>query len=87
MPLIGKEFGFWIVVGFGALAAICLLLAPLPYFQEWLDERAAQRNAGKERLALTAEQRARQFFQLQSKSMRPAVRLGAIRNRGRNDAA
>ncbi len=75
---IGKEFAFWLVVGLGVLSAICLVLAPLPYFQEWLDGRAVRRNDGKQHLKLSAEQKARLFFQLQQKSMRPAVRLGIV---------
>ncbi len=91
--IVGPEFGFWIVVGTGILAAICLLLAPLPYFQEWLDERRAKETGHKEFLRLSAKQKADEYNHRLAKLSRTSQRLqsrehGAIQHRRNgNDAA
>ncbi len=91
--MLGPYFGFWMVVGTGVLAAICLLLVPLNYFQDWLDERRAKETGHKEFLRLSAKQKADEYNHRLAKLSRTSQRLqrrdfGSIQHRRNgNDAA
>lgn len=86
--VIGKYFGYWLLVGTASLVAVCLCLAPLNYFQNWLDRKRAEQTEHKQVIALSARMKARLYNEKQARSMRPAMKLEARRNgRGGNDAA
>lgn len=86
--VVGRWFAYWIGVGFLFLIFCVGYFMSLDYFQKWLDAKRAQETEGKQRLKLSVTEKARLHNELKARSMRPAVKLGAIRNRrGGNDAA
>lgn len=87
----GPYFGFWLTFGTVALCVICLVFAALYWIENYQNATRSEDAVRREEARLEQARRQRAMDAVNAirpLSQRPAVKLGAIRNRrGGNDAA